>query len=242
LPTCVGVRVAEGSLSEWFRLRRRHLLALSQGIGGGLVDPDVIDLLAVLNSCWRMVTVSSCSGRIIVLAAPSPKDKKGARVLGKWHRRVTLEELNRALESLPAAVESRYLWLSVQPPIITLYVYGWLFASRLVSLAERAGFKYSGLKPFQGNVVYVSILGTVRLDIPLKYDGEILAAPSPTLIHMINDYLYLAKSTLVRLKRLVLSDPLITECMLKSSPSFHLISAEDIGGCGGSGIVEGCLT
>lgn len=187
----------------WRELRRLYTARLVEEAGRGLVDPDILPLLVSLNTCSRLVTTSSCSGRIVVIAAPEPGDKRGSRFLGRWHRRISGRELREAL--LQWAGSARFVWASAQPPILSLYTCSLDTAELVVEAAHRAGFKYSC---YHGRDVYhVRVLGTSRIDVPIIYNGERLIGDDKydTLAGMLNEYLYLGKVVLDRFRRSVTS-------------------------------------
>ena len=174
---------------------------LAEEAGQGLVDPDILPILVSLNACEHIITTSSCSGRIVVIAAPEPGDKRGSRLLGRWHRRVRVQELQEALQR----GTGRFVWASAQPPILSLHTCSLHTAELVVRAAHRSGFKYSC---YHGSGIYhVRVLGTNRIDIPIVYNGRYLLRDDAysTIAEMLNEYLYLGKVVLGKLRRNVTS-------------------------------------
>ncbi len=189
-------------VNAWNRLRRKFLSRLEGDISRGLIDPDILDVVAALNTIECLVSASSCSGRIGLFAAPLPGDKKHGGLVARWHRRIALGEL---LEALRMVGSERFVWLSVQPLILTLYACGWSTVEKVVAAFENVGFKYVCVKPtkYRG-VYYVTIMGTERIDIPVHYGGKkLLEEKINDIVGVLNAYITLTKSKLDRLRRAV---------------------------------------
>ncbi len=190
---------------DWCRLRDKYLSRLREDRRRGLVDPDIVDLLRILNGLTCLVTTSSCSGRIAVFAAPQPGDKRRGGIVVSWHRTVRLEEFSSALEEVAGRYSGvAYMWVSAQPVILTMYAYGETIAREVVSLALRAGLKYTGYRRVDDRIFYIFVLGTERIDIPIMFRGVRLQLREnySVLVEMLNSYLMLAKAKLERLKRM----------------------------------------
>ena len=189
----------------WERLRARLLARLVHDASRSLVDPDVLPVLAALNSLECVATVSSCSGRIAVISAPRPGDKRGGGVVARWHRPVR----PRALVEAARMARGDYAWVSVQPVVLALYVRGLGNAFRLAEALVRAGMKYTGVRPSAAcpDTYYVLSMGTERLDVPLAFRGRRLMGDEDleALVEMLNSYLALAKSKLEAVRRAVAS-------------------------------------
>ena len=195
------MRVNACKTERWKTLRQRYIARLVEEAGQGLVDPDILPILVSLNTCSRIVTTSSCSGRIVVITAPEPGDKRGSRFLGRWHRRVSVQELEEALQR----ATGRFVWASAQPPILSLYTCDLSMAELVVNAAHRSGFKYSC---YHGSGIYhVRILGTSRIDVPVAYKGKQLLKDNTynTIAELLNEYLYLGKVMLDKFRRNVTS-------------------------------------
>jgi tRNA wybutosine-synthesizing protein 3 len=198
---------SEGGLEVkcWCRLKSRILARLSFEASKGLVDSDIVAILEALNRHPYLVTVSSCSGRIALISAPKPGDKKLGGIVAKWHRPISVEEVKRAL----VYASHRYTWLSVQPVVLALYAYGEDVAETTVEALVRAGMKYTGARRLSScpRTYYILSMGVERLDIPLVYEGRRLFDDEklPVLVKMANELLSLAKTKLAALKRVAAS-------------------------------------
>ena len=186
---------------EWRRLRGRLLTRLARDAGEGLVDSDILDVLVSVNSCPLLATSSSCSGRIALIAAPAPGDKKRGGVVARWHRRVRPEELRSAAEEALAGGHG-FVWVSAQPVMLELYSCRLDVALEVVGAAVRLGFKYSGVRPSRNGFYVVHIASTERIDVPLRGPGGLMVEPGEALAELLNSYLTLTKARLGRLRRL----------------------------------------
>ncbi|NPA05058.1 MAG: hypothetical protein GXO09_03065 [Crenarchaeota archaeon] len=197
-----GLGFRRACRGEWFNLRRRLLDRLTQDMSKGLVDPDIAEFLARINKEWWIVTSSSCSGRIVVLAAREPWDKESGRIVARSHSPIDQAWLADALR------EAEYtglpcVWVSAQPPVLTLYVCGEENALRVVDAAIDAGFKYACYRPSRRarNAYYVIIKGSERIDVPVKLWGRQIALVDViTLTNVLNKYLERGKERLEKLK------------------------------------------
>ena len=130
------------------------------------VDEGIIPVLDLINSYDEYFSSSSCFGRTVLLELPSIGDKKNAKFLGKWHRTVDVSEVQ---DSVKKSKEGQ-LWLLSQSPIIHISAKNQNVADKLLKLAISCGFKHSGLKSLDKNIV-VEVCSTERLDAPIGNDG-----------------------------------------------------------------------
>lgn len=186
---------------QWAAERRRMLERLGRDMARGLVDPDIVDILDAINRREEFYTTSSCSGRIVVIAAPSPGDKPAARILGKWHRKITVDELRTALDKAPR--KTYVVWASAQGPLIHIAARDMGSAAKLLEAGHLAGFKYSCIHVMGEDRHIVEIRSAERIDLPLVFQGREtgLALDQATLI--LNYYLSLGKERLHRLRRVL---------------------------------------
>ncbi|MEF8848385.1 MAG: hypothetical protein V5A68_04550 [Candidatus Thermoplasmatota archaeon] len=132
------------------------------------VDEKIIDILDLINSSPLYYTSSSCAGRIILMQIPKLGDKKNAVFLGRWHHKIDINKLSKAL----AHYKKGQLWLIAQSPIFHISAKTIKEADRLLKMGLSCGFKHSGIKSFTEKIM-VEIVSTERIDIPLGKDKEI---------------------------------------------------------------------
>ncbi len=126
----------------------------------GYLDPDIFDVLEVINGRPKAFTMSSCSGRVTIVDAEFPWDRKESSVVFKNHLRVTVEDLRDNLLRRP---RKRY-WLIVQGPIFHVYTMDLKEAWTVLSVARAVGFKHSGLMVANRKGYLVELRTGVRMD------------------------------------------------------------------------------
>jgi len=154
--------------------KEKTLFELSEKIRLGKVDKDILPLLNIINSFEDMYTLSSCSGRILLLELPEIGDKKNAIFHGIWHSPVSHDLVVEACESyLSRGKEKSYLYLLMQSPILHLKVKSLRTAEEMFQLARCCGFKNSGFKSLVPPYL-LEILSTERIDIPIGHDRKLM--------------------------------------------------------------------
>ncbi len=181
---------------KWDALRRKALAQLESHKLEGRVDADIVWLLDLINSSPDYYTTSSCSGRIQVVAGRHPGEKGKLRVLAKWHRTITPEELRMVIE----ATDEDSVWFSVHPPIIHIVARDLNSARRLLVTARNSGFKHSGIQGL-GKRIVVEVMSMEKIETPLRLGGVEVIAPEkyPLLVSVANELLLRGKSRLSRL-------------------------------------------
>ncbi len=192
-------------LEAWELRKAEYLKRLEEDRRRGRLDPDIVDLLELLNSKPEYYTTSSCSGRIQVKACRLPGDKFEMVVVAKWHRPVEAWEVEAVLNFS----DEPDIWLSVQPPILHVACRDLSSALRLLALARNAGFKHSGIQGVREDRVMVEITASERMEAPLRL-SRVLAMRGEALVELVeraNELLLRGKEKLWRLKRALSSDP-----------------------------------
>jgi tRNA wybutosine-synthesizing protein 3 len=154
--------------SGFLHARGKALKALEEAIEKEKADEKVIPIVERINKKEDFFTTSSCSGRIAIIEVPYFGRKKNARFLGKWHRKISEEELEEAIKK----GRKGEIWFLVQSPIFHVSTISILNAKKILNIANNSGFKYSSIKSLDGRFV-VELLSTERLDVPIGKDGKI---------------------------------------------------------------------
>ncbi len=182
----------------WEEYRKNRLDGFLEALERGEVDSDIVDLLSLINSFDEYVTLSSCSGRIVVLDLPEIGDKRSSTFLGKWHREVDSREV------VQAALKCKtYAWLIQYPPIIHVACKTLHHAGELIKVANNAGFRRSGVISLKSCVVEISSLE--RVELPLAFSGRLIASEEyiNTVVRFANAKLRRGKEKLEKLKEAV---------------------------------------
>ncbi|HEC77366.1 MAG TPA: hypothetical protein ENI33_08975 [Thermoplasmatales archaeon] len=154
--------------AKFIDARNKALSSLQNAIVKGEVDDRALPIIEKINSMADFFTTSSCSGRIALMEIPSFGRKREAKNLGKWHRKIKIEEIREVLSK----ASKGEIWFFVQSPIFHVSTVSMENAKKLLDLAIQSGFKNSSIKTLNGRIV-VEILGTERIDVPLGKDGKI---------------------------------------------------------------------
>ena len=183
---------------HWELMRSRALERLAREIMNGAVDEEVLELLDALNSTEKVFTTSSCAGRITVLCSDAPpNDKVAARIMFKSHSPVSVREVKEAIEN---AQNCAYVWAKSSHPLLDLMVKELDLAWRLVDLAKRAGFKYSGVQRSR-DYYRVIIRSNDNIQIPMDGDEDLKKLAKS--VSALNKFLLDGKVKLARLISLI---------------------------------------
>lgn len=183
--------------NNFLKLKEKAFHSFEKAKTENKVDGKIINLLEKINGFENFYTSSSCSGRIVVLEIPEIGDKKKARFLGKWHRKVNFEEINVSVKKS----KKDMVWVLAQSPIIHIGVDNQDRADFLVKLGVSCGFKNSGIKSIV-NKITVEICSTERLDAPVGKDGELFCDRNylELLVELANDIIIRSDKKLFRLQ------------------------------------------
>lgn len=152
----------------WATFKKGKLDSLEKFREKRQVDENVLVLLDTINSNKKLVTSSSCSGRIVLLEI---SEKKGdAKFYEKWHREVQFQEVWDAITSYGG---KRKLWFRCEPFIIHIFAEDLESAKELLRLSRKAGFKRGGIWGFRKDWPFLELIGTSEFSLPVS-DGKTL--------------------------------------------------------------------
>jgi tRNA wybutosine-synthesizing protein 3 len=158
---------------SWGELRERYLSSLLEERLVAYLDPGAEPVLRILNSMTSVVTTSSCVGRITVVEAKYPWERREcSRIIFKKHSEVSVGEI-----ALLMARPFSDMWLKVSGPIIHMRVRSLKCASALLDLARRSGFKHSGIISLDErgpSCCTLELNSPTQLIAPLRVDGVTL--------------------------------------------------------------------
>ncbi|MBN2518755.1 MAG: hypothetical protein JXB14_07940 [Candidatus Altiarchaeota archaeon] len=150
--------------------REKALKQLADARAEGKADEDIADLIDLINSNKDFYTTSSCAGRISLLQTPREHDKLESGWLGKWHRKVTLQEVKEALSK-----HDKYtVYLQAECPILHVVARDLESAKELLFKAQQSGFKRSGIQSINPERVLLELLSTEHLEVPIAEGKKIL--------------------------------------------------------------------
>ncbi len=153
---------------DWMELKNSNLKKLQQEIEKGKVDNDIIELLNVVNSRSEYQTLSSCSGRMVLLDIPGFGDKKNANFIYKSHE--TKNDYKNLLKYVKMCENE--CWLLVQPPILHIACKKLEDAEFLMNLAVQSGFRETGIISLKRNIVRIH--SSERIETIIGKNGRLL--------------------------------------------------------------------
>lgn len=172
----------------------------------GYLDPDIFDVLEVFFKREKSFTQSSCSGRIVIVDAPTPWDRKNSSIVFKNHLGISAEDIKKALE-MPVVWN---LWLVVQGPIFHVYAKDEEEAWELIRIARQVGFKHSGILSKNEKGILVELKTGVRLSHLLKAYNYNPQQDPEKLAEVANKILGVGKVKLMKLKEAIEKSTSIT--------------------------------
>ncbi len=137
----------------------------------GNADRQIIPLCSFINGLQDFFSSSSCAGRIMLLKTDSAENKREAGFHAKWHRRVKLAELEKALKEKADAEE---LWFKQEPFILHLGARNLENANKILKSCRLAGIKRAGIMVAEEEKFIVELIGTQMLSLPVKKKNKLL--------------------------------------------------------------------
>jgi tRNA wybutosine-synthesizing protein 3 len=190
-------------MEEFERAKREAIKKFLKACDENKVDREILPLLNKINERKEYYTSSSCAGRILLLEIPHIGDKKNAKFLGKWHRKIEVRELEPFISKAKKGV----IWLLAQSPIIHIATNSYESADRMVKIANSCGFKNSSIKSI-GKKIVVEVCSTERLDVPIGKDGFIFCNQNhlKLLVEISNEVIEKSKRKIERFTNFMMKD------------------------------------
>ncbi len=130
------------------------------------IDEEIRNLLDLINSVEKFVTLSSCSGRIAVMDMPKFGEKVESVFLGKWH---SVPNYNDVYEAVRRG--KRTTWLMMHPPIVHVACKDFRSAEEILRVAKLSGFRRSGI--ISPKKFVVEIAAPERVEAVVAVGGKI---------------------------------------------------------------------
>jgi len=151
----------------------------------GSVDAPIVDFLKRLNGHSDYVSLSSCSGRIIIFVS-GENIKKGCQWILVKHDTVKVED-----EAWQKIIDCKVrdkgiLTLKFEPFILHAQCRHLDAAKKLLQLANEAGFRNSGFTFGKGGKVVLAIRSTHGLQVPLSDESGTLLVDETYVNFVIN--------------------------------------------------------
>jgi len=146
------------------RLRRKD----KSSIGG--IDKSILGLCDKINKSNDYYTLSSCSGRIVLIR--ETEDKQAGLFIFSSHKKISFNELKKELERIKGK-EKGLIYLKQEPCVLAVSCRNLVCEQELLNKARRVGWKKSGIITTSGKFV-VELFSTERIDVPIMNKGKIL--------------------------------------------------------------------
>ncbi len=149
--------------------RERALKKFEKDLELRKVDKELVDFLTKFNKKKDCFTTSSCAGRILLLKTAKIEKKQPKAFVFKSHEKVRFEDVEKAFDSWR---NDGILWLKLDSFILHICCRNMETAKMVLIAKERAGVKRGGVFYFGNDRVMVELIGTQKMQVPVKKDGE----------------------------------------------------------------------
>ena len=154
-----------------FQRRKQDCLSKADKSSIGEWDKPILSLCEKINKKADLYTLSSCSGRIVLV---KNLDKKQPDMfLFRSHQRVSFDEFVKELKA--AASKKETLIFKQEPPILHVCCSDIESAEKLLNKARESGWKNSGIMSARGRIV-LELRSTEYLALPIMEKGKLLVS------------------------------------------------------------------
>ncbi len=135
----------------------------------GSVDKPIVVLCDKINASNDYYTLSSCSGRIVLIK--ETEDKQAGLFVFRSHEKISFEELKKELERVvEEEKEKGLIYLKQEPCVLAVSCRDLDCEQELLDKARGVGWKKSGITTTSGKFV-VELFSTERIDVPIVNEG-----------------------------------------------------------------------
>jgi len=154
-----------------FERRKNDCLSKSDKSSIGEIDLPIRDLCEKINKLANYYTLSSCSGRVVLI---KNTDKKGPGLFSfRTHKLISFKELKNELTRASEKKES--LMFKQESVILHVCCKTLEDAESLLSKARSCGWKNSGIMTSAGRIV-LELRSTEYLALPIMNSGQVLVS------------------------------------------------------------------
>lgn len=153
---------------SWQKFKENKLAAYQNAKLRGEVDGHIEKLIERINRNAGLVSLSSCSGRIVLLMVGS-EGKKTASFFGKWHKPVDVGEFELKLANYTG---KKPLWFRVEPFILHVTAMNVESAKGFMEKVRTAGVKRGGVQTIKKDKVTIEVQGSGYLAMPVDPVSE----------------------------------------------------------------------
>lgn len=153
-----------------FARRKQDILSKADKSSIGEWDKPILKLCEKINKFENYYTLSSCSGRIVLIK--NLEKKQPDMFIFRTHEKAKFFDLKKSLESASENKES--LIFKQEPPIIHIACKNLKDAEEMLKKAQFTGFKHSGIMTISEKRIVLEIIGSEQLAFPIIEKGKIL--------------------------------------------------------------------
>jgi len=156
-----------------FSRRKSDCLKKNDKSSIGEFDERIRDLCMKINKLENFYTLSSCSGRIVLIK--NLEKKQPEMFVLRSHERLSFEELKKELEDYRDNKDNKDkedLIFKQESPIIHVACETLENAEEMLKKAQTAGMKHSGIIAISSNRIVVEMIGSEQLALPIFADGK----------------------------------------------------------------------
>mgnify|MGYP001772583925 CR=1 FL=1 len=146
-------------MTDWYAYKQKAWDRIIRDKEIGYLDPDIFDVLEVFFKRKDAFTQSSCSGRITIVDAELPWERRNSSVIYKNHLGMSVDDFTETISKGKAW----NLWLVVQGPIFHVYNRTQEEAWEILKIARSVGFKHSGILTTNEKGVLVELRTGVKM-------------------------------------------------------------------------------
>lgn len=156
---------------KFLRAKKGRLGRADKSSIGG-IDKPILKLCDKINKSKDYYTLSSCSGRIVLIR--ETKDKQAGLFIFRGHDKISFNELKREFEKIVnAGKEKGLIYLKQEPCVLAVSCRNLDVEQKLLDKARRVGWKKSGITTTSGKFV-VELFSTERIDVPIMNNNKSL--------------------------------------------------------------------
>ncbi len=152
-------------------VKQHHIEKFETALEEGKVDPLMKKFCVRIQKTKNYFTTSSCSGRIVLLDLDAQERKRNGAFHAKWHRKVKVEEVWKALHEK----NENNLWFKQEPFILHIGTHDLEHAQKILEGCKLAGVKRAGINSFKDGKYMVEIIGHQGMSFLAKEKGTVLA-------------------------------------------------------------------
>ena len=155
-------------MTATFEKRKSDCLSKADKSSIGEWDEPIRGLCKKINAKDRYYTLSSCSGRIVLIR--NLEKKQPDMFVFRSHEKTSFEELKKAL--LDAEKKKETLIFKQEQPILHVACTTLDDAEQILRKAQLAGFKHSGIMNISESRIVLEIIGSEQLSLPITQAGK----------------------------------------------------------------------